>query len=84
MPYQAPEINEGREYRGEDVDLFALNIVLFILVAALPPFKQATPSDFYYSLICQNRMNDFWRYHSQDKKPNYFSNEFKNFIERAL
>lgn len=86
MPYQAPEINEGRLYKGEAVDLFALNIVLFITVSALPPFKKADVEDFYYKLIMNGRLDDFWRYHSQDKPngANFFSPEFKDFISRAL
>lgn len=38
IPYQAPEINEGRHYKGNEVDLFALAIVLFITIAGTPPF----------------------------------------------
>lgn len=64
LPYQAPEINEGKPYKGEAVDLFALNIVLFITISALPPFKKADDKDFYYKLIINNKMDDFWRYHS--------------------
>ena len=40
-PYQAPEINERKPYKGEEVDLFALGIVLFIIVAGTPPFTKA-------------------------------------------
>lgn len=84
VPYQAPEINEGQLYRGHEVDLFALNIVLFILVSSLPPFKQAVADDFFYNLIKSNNPSNFWRYHSQDRDPNFFSEEFKNFIWKAL
>jgi serine/threonine protein kinase len=37
----SPEINERRPYKGDEVDLFALGVILFILRAGHPPFKQA-------------------------------------------
>lgn len=40
-PYQAPEINEDRPYKGSEVDLFASAIVLFITIAGTPPFGAA-------------------------------------------
>ena len=37
----APEIIEGIPYKGEDVDLFASAVILFIMVAGRPPFNYA-------------------------------------------
>jgi serine/threonine protein kinase len=31
--YMAPEIHDGKPYNGQQVDLFALGIILFIMVA---------------------------------------------------
>ena len=63
LPYQAPEINEHRPYSGEAVDLFAIAIVLFIMIAEVPPFGQADTSDFYYKLLFNKKFEIFWKYH---------------------
>lgn len=86
VPYQAPEINDNKPYKGTEVDLFALNIVLFILVSGLPPFREAKGDDFYYNLIKSGRPQDFWRYHTQDRQNggDFFSAEFRDFIWKAF
>ena len=50
----APEIFEGKPYKGHEVDLFAMAIILFILVSGHPPFKQANKKDPYYKLLINN------------------------------
>lgn len=62
LPYQAPEINLKVKYRGEDVDVFSLGIILFILVTGLPPFKVADESDFFYRQIIHGKMLEYWQY----------------------
>jgi len=37
----APEIHEKKTYSGEKVDIFALGIILFIMMAQNPPFRVA-------------------------------------------
>lgn len=37
----APELIANKEYSGQNVDLFASAIIVFIMVAALPPFGEA-------------------------------------------
>ena len=32
MTYMAPEIKEGKTYKGTQVDLFSLGVILFIIV----------------------------------------------------
>ena len=51
----APEIILHMEYSGTSVDLFAAGIVLFIMYSGTPPFKEASVTDEYYSLICTNK-----------------------------
>jgi serine/threonine protein kinase len=41
MNYMAPEIHLRQPYQGRSVDLFAAGIILFIMVAAHPPFTYA-------------------------------------------
>ena len=47
-PYAAPEINYGQRYRGSQVDIFALGVILFQLVFCLDPFKKAVIDDPLY------------------------------------
>ena len=41
LNYMAPEIHEGRAYQGSSVDLFALSIIIFNLLAGHRPFDEA-------------------------------------------
>lgn len=85
VPYQAPEINEKRPYSGEAVDLFACGIVLFITIAGTPPFSMAEKTEFYYKLIVNKKWDMFWKYHMKGKpSPNFFSDDFKDLIQRML
>ena len=47
----APEIHLRMPYKGEEVDLFASAIILFIIVSGTPPFTKADPKDPYYKII---------------------------------
>eukprot|EP00794_Sanderia_malayensis_P018348 gene18348-20191_t len=41
-PYAAPEIFEGKEYFGPEVDIWSLGVVLYVLVCAALPFDGTT------------------------------------------
>ena len=53
--YMAPEILEGKSYDGRQVDVFACGIILFIMIAQVPPFFQANKDDpfFKYVIVSQ-------------------------------
>ena len=71
-----------RPYKGEEVDLFAAAIVLFIIVSGIPPFTAAEPTEFYYKFIAEKNYEKYWSYHYKGK-PNgnkFFSEEFKALI----
>jgi serine/threonine protein kinase len=47
--YMAPEIIEGKPYKGSATDIFALGVILFLMVLGVMPFQQkATLSDVLY------------------------------------
>lgn len=48
--YMAPEIYE-HSYKGVEVDLFALGVILFLLVAQNRPFNVAKKDDKIYRLL---------------------------------
>lgn len=49
--YMAPEIKEGRPYRGTEVDMFSFGVILFIITHGIFPFKEARTSEYFYNLI---------------------------------
>ena len=60
----APEILQRNKYNGEDVDLFAAAVILFILMSGAPPFmKMAERKDEFYKLIATNQSARFWMAH---------------------
>ena len=64
--------------------MFASAIILFIMVAQHPPFNTAEPKDPFYRCIAANRADVFWKSHSKNKAPNFFSDEFKDMVTTML
>jgi serine/threonine protein kinase len=82
--YRAPEIILEQPYEGKPVDIFAAGVILFTMVAKLPPFGQAKRSDALYKLIAINRTEMFWRQHTKEKAADFFSEDFKDLIVGML
>ena len=59
--YMAPEITGHNTYKGKQVDLFALGVVLFMTVLGRNPFEKAQDDDVY-NLLMSNQV-DFWVLH---------------------
>lgn len=51
MTYMAPEIKEGKTYRGTQVDMFSFGVILFIIVHGIFPFKEARTEEYFYNLL---------------------------------
>lgn len=49
--YMAPEIKEGKQYRGESADLFSFGVILFIIVHGIFPFKEAKLDEYFFNLL---------------------------------
>jgi len=60
MTYMAPEIKEGKTYKGTQVDLFSLGVILFIIVQGIFPFKEARKEEYFYSLLLNNRIDTYF------------------------
>lgn len=57
MQYQAPEIVQGKPYRGKDVDIFSAGVTLFAMVNKSFPFRfSASVFDQYYQLIANKQI----------------------------
>jgi len=83
--YMAPELLAGAPYKGTEVDIFALGIVLFQMVVGHPPFESATDNDLLYKCVKCNRSEIFWRKHLRSAAKDVVLNEkFKDLIFRML
>lgn len=81
--YMAPEI-ATRNYKGEQVDLFAATIILFIMLTGHPPFMKADKNDPFYKLIMSQKTDVFWKAHSRGKPADFWSNELKDLFNRMF
>lgn len=82
--YMAPEILMKKSYKGQEVDLFASAIVLFIMYSGNPPFSKADMKDPYYKLIMNNKVDVFWKAHEKFKPKSFYSSEFKEFLSKMF
>jgi serine/threonine protein kinase len=59
--YMAPEVHEGKPYKGSTTDIFALGVILFYMVTGVMPFQvKAVKSDPLYSYIHKNDEKGYW------------------------
>lgn len=56
------------------------------MVAGTPPFTAATRDEFYYKFIAAGKWEIFWKYHYKGKPgaQNFFSEEFKQFVQNLM
>lgn len=76
MTYMAPEIKEGKQYDGTQVDVFSMGVILFIIVQGIFPFKEARTEEYFYNLLCTGQIDKYWlKVNGQNLSP-----EFKDLI----
>jgi len=61
MTYMAPEIKEGKQYDGRQIDIFSTGVILFIIVQGIFPFKEAKKDEYFYNLLCQGKFDTYWK-----------------------
>ena len=76
MTYMAPEIKEGKQYKGTNVDMFSIGVILFIIVQGIFPFKEARKEEYFYNLILQGQTDTYF----QKVNGGGLSEEFKDLI----
>lgn len=81
--YMAPEIHLGQAYIGEKVDLFAVGVLAFTMVAGHPPIRKGTTQDPFYKAFCQQNAM-FWKKVAGGKPPGVFSENFMSFINMLM
>jgi serine/threonine protein kinase len=76
MTYMAPEIKEGKTYKGTQVDMFSMGVILFIIVQGIFPFKEARTEEYFYNLIVSGQTEHYFKKVNGDN----LSAEFKDLI----
>ena len=77
MTYMAPEIKKMQEYKGTEVDIFSLGVVVFSMVRGIFPFNEARRTDMWYDKLCKGQSVSY--FNNIDMK-NTLSAEFKDLI----
>lgn len=84
--YMAPEIHEGKPYKGNTTDIFAVGVIIFVMVTGVMPFfAKATKQDALYQYIYKNDEKGYWEaltktYQSTPGFNPVFTDEFRKFI----
>lgn len=73
----APEIKKKSVYKGSEVDVFSLGVVIFSMIQGLFPFVEAKSTDQHYAMLARGHYERYWG--TVDKK-NTLSEEFKDLI----
>jgi serine/threonine protein kinase len=81
--YMAPEILAHQSYSGEKVDLFAVGVLLFIMIAQHPPFHKASATDGLYKMF-HNQNETYWKKVAVGKPQGTFSEDLKRLINSLL
>merc|ERR1712051_1045119 len=76
MTYMAPEIKESKQYKGTQVDMFSIGVILFIIVQGIFPFKEARKEEYFYNLILQGQNDTYF----QKVNGTDLSDDFKDLI----
>ena len=71
-PWIAPEILEGKSYRGQDVDIFAYGVLVLTSRMMYLPFKFAQSTDDAYDMLSGGNSKNFWSNFSNNGMPNEF------------
>merc|ERR1711981_454740 len=76
MTYMAPEIKEGKQYDGKQIDVFSTAVILFIIVQGIFPFKEAKKEEYFYNLLLQGKLDTYF----QKVNGTGLSEDFKDLI----
>jgi len=75
---KASEIKENKEYKGTEVDMFSIGVIIFIIVQGIFPFKEARKEEYFYNLLLQGSHDTYF----QKVNGTGLSEDFKDLILR--
>lgn len=78
--YMAPEIRELKIYNGKKADIFSVGVILWIIINGNFPFVAAKDDDYYYRLIIENKLDEYWT----AVNGKHLSDEFKEIFLRMV
>lgn len=81
--YMAPEVYQNQCYSGQSADVFSSGVILFLMLSHNLPFSKADPHNNLYRKISSHDPM-FWKIHSRSKPDSFFSEDFKDLIEKML
>ena len=61
--YRAPEILTRGAYKGPPADVWSLGVVLFEMLTALRPMRDARQDDWWFARISESNYKAFWSSH---------------------
>ena len=79
--YMPPEVLEKNALIPEQIDVFSLGVILFLLVAGEFPFGEPNKDDEFYKYIIEENWEEYWKLVDSD---NHFSSDLKNLIQGMI
>merc|ERR1719159_247181 len=76
----APEVIADNRH-SEKADIFAAGVILFIMLAGVPPFQNAVSTDWWFLKLTQSKFGLFWMAHERFCS---FSREAKDLLEGMM
>jgi len=84
--YRAPEMSSGEPYDGRLVDVYASGVLLFIMMSGSPPYQgeEIQDKEPWFKCLVKKQYETFWKLHSRNKLPGFYSEDFKNLIQSMI
>ena len=79
--YMPPEVLEKNALIPEQIDVFSLGVILFLLVAGEFPFGEPNKDDEFYKYIIEENWEEYWKLVDSN---HHFSSDLKNLIQGMI
>jgi serine/threonine protein kinase len=79
--YMPPEVLKNEHLIPQQIDVFSLGVILFLLVAGEFPFGEPNQDDEFYKYIIEENWEEYWKLVDSD---NNFSQDLKNLIQGMI